>query len=98
MVRRGQLAVTCGAAGGIAALALLVACGSGDDTTSPVLGLDAGGQTDATTSDACVFDGGAGVRCNACTTPATDPYNACSSFTSGCIPFDAARVPTHPTL
>jgi len=26
--------------------------------------------------------------CNSCVTPQQDPYNACSSFTGGCVPFD----------
>ncbi len=75
-----------------------VACGNGDDTTSLVPFPDAGAPHDATiptASDACIPEGGDAARCNTCATPATDPYNACSTFTGGCIPFDAARVPSH---
>ena len=36
-------------------------------------------------------------HCNTCTTAATDPLNACSSYVTGCIPFDnATRVPGWP--
>jgi hypothetical protein len=38
------------------------------------------------------------MNCNSCDTPDADPYNSCSSFVTGCIPFDDTRVPTHPTL
>jgi hypothetical protein len=81
-----------------AALLTLAACGNGDDTTSVVPFPDAG-HADATMApEACVPDGGSSARCNSCTTPASDPYNACSAFTGGCIAFDAARVPSHPTF
>jgi hypothetical protein len=91
------------AAGLIAGVSLLlVACGNGDDTTATPLGSDAGVMIDATapppTVDACVFDPDSHAVCNACIAPDADPYNACSPFASGCIPFDAARVPAHPTL
>ena|GEM_PF-2395982 len=92
------------ASGGLwaAALPLVVACGNGDDSTASPPASDAGGL-DATTppplqkaGDACVVAPDA--ACNPCVAPDADPYNACSPFASGCIPFDPARVPSHPTL
>ena len=35
-------------------------------------------------------------HCNTCTTAATDPYNACSSYVTNCIAFDNTRVPGWP--
>jgi hypothetical protein len=85
----------------VLATAGAVACGSGDDTTSAAPaapGVDAGAiPHDATTGDACISDGDSS-GCRPCATPQTDPYNACSPFASGCIPFDASRVPSHPSL
>jgi hypothetical protein len=79
---------------------MALACVSGDDSVAPVPAFDGGsgvdGGADATTvHDACASDTG---KCNSCATPATDPSNACSPFTSGCTQFDAARVPQHPAL
>lgn len=82
----------------LGAVGALTGClGSGDDSSSAVPAQDAS-AIDATTgaSDACVPE--AGARCSSCATPASDPYNACSPFVGACIPFDAARVPAHPTL
>jgi hypothetical protein len=97
MTRRQRMAIAIMGTAILAAAGGPIACGSGDDTASQAPATDAGAP-DATTvvRDACVPDSGA--RCNACASPATDPLNACSLFTSGCIPFDAARVPSHPTL
>jgi hypothetical protein len=83
----------------LASTAGLLACGTGDDTASKAPVIDAGAQ-DATTAvrNVCVPDGGASARCNSCATPATDPLNTCSPFVGACIPFDAARVPSHPML
>lgn len=50
-----------------------------------------GGETaDAPTDTgpACESDA---TTCNSCTT--TDPYNACSTYTKYCVPFDKTRVP-----
>jgi hypothetical protein len=81
------------------------ACGNGDDNVAPVPVAAAatsgdagdGGAQDATVmaNDGCVSDTS---TCGSCPGPDGDPSNVCSAFTGGCIPFDAARVPTHPTL
>jgi hypothetical protein len=86
-------------AGALLALAsALAGCGNGDDTASSPPVLPDAGVADATKNagDACVPDSTA--QCNACATPAADPYNACSRFAPGCVRFDAARVPAHPTF
>jgi hypothetical protein len=36
--------------------------------------------------------------CNSCATFATDPYNTCTIFTSGCIPFTGTLPSPFPTL
>ena len=77
--------------------------GNGDDNVVAVAAADAGAARDATVpateaaapNAACMSDGS---RCNSCVTRSADPYNACSPYAPGCIPFDAARVPVHPTL
>jgi len=35
-------------------------------------------------------------RCNSCATAPVDPYNACSSAVTNCVPFDAKRIPQGP--
>ncbi|MGD0675582.1 MAG: hypothetical protein ABSC94_09205 [Polyangiaceae bacterium] len=88
------------AAGLILIAAGSVAClGSGDDNGSPVPVADASlesasAQDGGAAQDACLAD----LSCNSCTTPATDPLNACSGFANQCVAFDAARVPPHPNL
>jgi hypothetical protein len=87
-------------AGVVACAAWLFACGSGDDTATPVPLGDAGAPdgTTATSADACVPPDGAKAGTCTCVSPAVDPYSACSPFARGCIPFDASRVPSHPML
>jgi hypothetical protein len=71
------------------------ASSTGSSSGGSSSGGDAG---DASTAPVCVADGGAGAHCSSCATVATDPYNTCSQFTIGCIPFDNSVVPTHPAL
>ena len=96
---RDALRVASGA-GVVACAAWLFACGSGDDTVAPVPPSDAGAAdaTTVTNADACVPPDGAKPGTCTCVPPAVDPYSACSPFASGCIPFDASRVPSHPML
>jgi hypothetical protein len=102
MFVRWMLALSLGSSAG----SVLVACiGSGDDNASAVpvpdasRGADAADAADATVHpDGCVPDGGPAAKCNSCATPATNPLNACSTYTGTCIPFDAARVPDHAAL
>jgi hypothetical protein len=81
----------------VCAFASLVACGNGDDNSSPVPVPDAGIQTGTSSNgDAPVsicVDGGPESGGTALT-----PYSACSPYSLGCIPFDPARVPAHPRL
>jgi hypothetical protein len=62
---------------------------SGGDTGSADTSLpDTGScKSDASTCNSCYTDAQA----------ATDPYNACSTYTKNCVPF-TTTVPTHPTL
>jgi hypothetical protein len=55
--------------------------------------MDAG--TDSNPNPNCTSDA---TTCNSCVTPTQDPYNACSTATTNCIPFDKTRVPSHPML
>jgi hypothetical protein len=76
--------------------------GSGGSSGSSGAGDDGGGSSGAGEGGSsggeagnCMSDA---TTCSSCTTPATDPYNACSSFVTNCVPFDDTKVPTHPTL
>jgi len=57
--------------------------GGGDGSTD-------GGQDSG--NDGCVSTQ---PRCNSCT-GADDPYNACSTAVTSCVPFDAKRIPQGP--
>jgi hypothetical protein len=68
----------------------------GDSTTST--------DTGTSTTDGPSLDTGScksdASTCNSCynsTQAAADPYNACSQYTTSCVPF-TGTVPTHPTL
>jgi hypothetical protein len=54
---------------------------------------DAGSSVDAGSDAGC---SSTMPHCNTCTTPATDPLNACSSYVGNCTPFDNTRVPGWP--
>jgi hypothetical protein len=86
---------------GSATAAGMVACSSSDNNNGPTNHPDSGsppndsgGGQDSATS--CQPAGDAGT-CNANVTPQQDPYNACSSATANCIPFDDTRVPKDPS-
>jgi hypothetical protein len=56
-----------------------------------------GGETSLPDTGSCKSTSSS---CNSCYTDAqaaTDPYNACSTYTKNCVPF-TTTVPTHPTL
>jgi hypothetical protein len=73
----------------------LLAC-VGTGTEVPLLLPESGaGSPDGSVPDGCVSHSS---KCNSCEAPDADPSNACSAFTGGCTAFDAARVPSHPTL
>jgi hypothetical protein len=72
------------------ALAALYACSS-DENPTPTVTPAPDGQAPTVDASACTTG-----NCNSCTTPAEDPYNACSAATGGCVPFDNARVPRGP--
>jgi len=59
----------------------------GGGIATPDSGIDGGSDAGCTSSMA---------HCNSCTTPATDPLNACSGAVTNCIPFDNTRVPGWP--
>jgi hypothetical protein len=61
--------------------------GSGSTSGTGGSGSSSGSASDAGCSDAS--------NCNSCTAPDADPYNACSSQVTNCIPFDDKRVPAH---
>ena len=76
-----------------------------DSATTPDTGVDAFVVTTPDTGVDANVDGGSDAgpctstmtHCNTCTTQATDPFNACSSAVTNCIPFDnATRVPGWP--
>ncbi len=72
---------------------------SSSGSSSGGSGSSSGGDAgDASPGPACLPDGGAGAHCSSCATVVTDPYNTCSQFTTGCIPFDNSVVPMHSTL
>jgi hypothetical protein len=79
---------------------------SGDDSsTSTGDSSTSTGDSSMPPSDAPSLDTGSCKStmptCNTCYTAAqagADPYNACTAYTSKCVPFDPTRVPTHPTL
>jgi hypothetical protein len=58
-------------------------------------GNDAGDAGTDSSNPNCTSDA---MICNSCVTPQQDPYNACSTATTNCIPFDKTRVPSHPML
>jgi hypothetical protein len=74
----------------------LVACGTGDDNAAPTPLIDSGLQVGT------LGDGNPGILCLDGGDDAGDatltPYTACSPYSAGCIPFDPARVPIHPSL
>jgi hypothetical protein len=76
-----------------------VAACSDDSTDAAPMPRNDGGNNQDTGS---ASDGGNDVdpscqsdasTCNSCTTPANDPYNACSEQAANCVPFDNNRVP-----
>jgi hypothetical protein len=94
---------------GVACWAAAAACSSDNNNPAPMMTDDGGGSSSSgggagsssssgggSTDDAAC--GSDAATCNSCTTSDTDPYNACSSFVTNCIPFDDTRVPAHPTL
>jgi hypothetical protein len=66
---------------------------SGTGGSGSSSGTGGSGSSSGTAGDAGCFD--ASSKCNSCTTPDADPYNACSSQVTNCIPFDDMRVPVH---
>ena len=69
-----------------------------DSGSNPDMGtthMDGGSDSNIPDTGSCMSDA---ANCNSCVTPAQDPYNACSSATTNCVPFDPSRVPQHPTL
>jgi hypothetical protein len=86
-----------------AALALcLAACGGSTPGRFEPLdaGLERAGASAAEGDSAlpCIPDGGRPPACPSCGTIVSNPYNACSAFVTGCVPFDNALVPSHPAL
>ena len=96
MKNRASFRFACAALVTLVALLGLFACGTGDDNSSPTPLPDAGPQLGT------VGVGNLGILCFDGGTDAGDatltPYNTCSTYSVGCIPFDPARVPIHPTL
>lgn len=100
--QRSRAGLGFAAAALVAAFAAMVSC-SDDPNLSPTADAaatvpDGGGDgsTDGgpdTGNDGCVSDQ---PRCNSCATAPVDPYNACSSAVTNCVPFDAKRVPRGP--
>ena len=96
MKNRTSLRVACALSVAVTACLALFACGSGDDNSSATPTPDAGPQLGTIGSGnlgILCFDGG-GDAGDATLTP----YNTCSIYSAGCIPFDPARVPIHPSL
>jgi len=58
-------------------------------------GSGSGSSSGSSSGSACTSDAS---TCNSCATPSQDPYNACSQYTTNCIPFQKSRVPTHPSV
>jgi hypothetical protein len=96
MTKRTSLRLGCAVAVSLASLLGLLACGNGDDNSSATPGIDAGPQLGT------VGDGNPGTLCYDGGFDAGDatltPYNTCSLYSAGCVPFDPARVPIHPML
>lgn len=86
----------------------LIGCGE-DDSDDPGL-IGAGGDTGTGGNDGTGGTGGEGgnggggdcentsLVCDECVTPEQDPYQACSPYADGCVPFDnEGRVPGYPS-
>jgi hypothetical protein len=99
--RAPRVAVLFLAAALTGALVSLAACTDDDNPIPATL-------KDASTSDATATDAGAteaavdsacqptSPKCNSCVTDDQDPYNACSSAVTDCVPFDNGRIPQGP--
>jgi hypothetical protein len=75
----------------LAGIGLLFACSS-DDNPTPTVTPEPDAQGPNGDASTCMTG-----NCNACTTPADDPYNACTAAAGGCVPFDNdTRVPRGP--
>jgi hypothetical protein len=82
---------------------------SGADSTTGDSGKDGGSNGSDSASDASEKDAvsletpdcaSEATTCNTCYSDAqatADPYNACSPYTAGCVPF-TLTVPTHPQI
>lgn len=96
MKNRASLRLGCAVAVSVTSLLGLLACGTGDDNSAATPLPDAGPQLGT------LGNGIPGILCFDGGTDAADatltPYNTCSIYSVGCIPFDPSRVPIHPTL
>ncbi|MDB4997754.1 MAG: hypothetical protein JWM74_5186 [Myxococcaceae bacterium] len=99
-LRAPRLAVVFFACALTSAVGFLAAC-TDDDNPIPATLKDAStsdvatdaGAVDAAIDSACQPTG---PKCNSCVADDQDPYNACSSAITDCVPFDNARIPQGP--
>lgn len=78
-----------------AGLGALAACSSDNNPTPTITSTPDSGSPPPPdggtgTIPGCASDA---ATCNSCVSAESDPYNACSPLTGGCVPFDNGRVP-----
>ena len=101
--RKSLVGISLAAAALAVAFAVTVSCSDDpnlapttDGAVVPTEGGGADGSVDGgedAGNDGCVSTE---PRCNSCATAPVDPYNACSSAVTNCVPFDAKRIPQGP--
>lgn len=101
--RKSLVGISLAAAALAVAFAMTVSCSDDpnlapttDGAVVPTEGGGADGSVDGgpdAGNDGCVSTE---PRCNSCATAPVDPYNACGSAVTNCVPFDAKRIPQGP--